>query len=284
MVSDLRITTGDTPSSNHANVSGVDCLLAFDLLVGASDCQPRRRPRRTAPSSSHRPIRSRPARWSPIRSIAAPTAATLAARLAAGQPGARTTATSTPPRLADGLLGSTTTREHPAARRGRPGRCGPGARRRRSSRPSSSTVSPSTTNLAAFRWGRAWRVDPASVERAADLRGSDRPGDRRRTRRAPRRRPRRLPVTLPTPITSAPWSPRPVAPSRRRSPTRRATPIAVARNLHKLMAYKDEYEVARLLLERRGPGRLRGGRGLRTRRSRTTSTRRCCARSASSAS
>ena len=26
------------------------------------------------------------------------------------------------------------------------------------------------------------------------------------------------------------------------------------------MAYKDEYEVARLLLRARGPGRLRGGR------------------------
>ena len=37
VVSDLRITRDETAVSNHANASGVDCLLAFDLLVGASD-------------------------------------------------------------------------------------------------------------------------------------------------------------------------------------------------------------------------------------------------------
>ena len=37
VVSDLRLSRGDVPASNHANSSGVDCLLAFDLLVAASD-------------------------------------------------------------------------------------------------------------------------------------------------------------------------------------------------------------------------------------------------------
>ena len=38
VVSDLRVSSsGAVPASNHANSSGVDCLLAFDLLVAASD-------------------------------------------------------------------------------------------------------------------------------------------------------------------------------------------------------------------------------------------------------
>ena len=37
VVSDLRLSRDEVPASNHANSSGVDCLLAFDLLVAASD-------------------------------------------------------------------------------------------------------------------------------------------------------------------------------------------------------------------------------------------------------
>jgi indolepyruvate ferredoxin oxidoreductase len=37
VVSDLRLSRTHVPASNHANSSGVDCLLAFDLLVAASD-------------------------------------------------------------------------------------------------------------------------------------------------------------------------------------------------------------------------------------------------------
>jgi indolepyruvate ferredoxin oxidoreductase len=37
VVSDLRITSADTPISNHASSAGIDCILSFDLLVGASD-------------------------------------------------------------------------------------------------------------------------------------------------------------------------------------------------------------------------------------------------------
>ena len=37
VVSDLRLSRSDVPASNHANSAGVDCLLAFDLLVAASD-------------------------------------------------------------------------------------------------------------------------------------------------------------------------------------------------------------------------------------------------------
>ena len=37
VVSDLRISASGTPMSNRANSAGVDCFLAFDLLVAASD-------------------------------------------------------------------------------------------------------------------------------------------------------------------------------------------------------------------------------------------------------
>ena len=37
VVSDVRISANGTPTSNKANSAGVDCFLAFDLLVAASD-------------------------------------------------------------------------------------------------------------------------------------------------------------------------------------------------------------------------------------------------------
>ena len=37
VVSDVRISSNGTPTSNKANSAGVDCFLAFDLLVAASD-------------------------------------------------------------------------------------------------------------------------------------------------------------------------------------------------------------------------------------------------------
>jgi indolepyruvate ferredoxin oxidoreductase len=102
-------------------------------------------------------------------------------------------------------------------------------------------------NLDAFRWGRAWADDHAAVEAAAGV------------------------VTPPPPETvdqlverladdlvdyqSADYARRYLdvverarAAEQRLDPASEVFTAAVARNLHKLMAYKDEYEVARLLL------------------------------------
>jgi indolepyruvate ferredoxin oxidoreductase len=103
------------------------------------------------------------------------------------------------------------------------------------------------TNLTAFRWGRAWHEDPVAVERAAHLPVADSPetldelidrladdlvdyqspayADRFRSVVAEARHAEQSAIADSTQFTAA-----------------------VARNLHKLMAYKDEYEVARLLL------------------------------------
>ena len=107
-------------------------------------------------------------------------------------------------------------------------------------------------NLAAFGWGRTWAVDPAVVERAAGT--SDVTEDDIPLRD-------RLAADL-ADYQSVAYSQRflsvldEVAALDRPELTE-----AVARHLHKLMAYKDEYEVARLLLlpESRERARRVGG-------------------------
>ena len=94
-------------------------------------------------------------------------------------------------------------------------------------------------NLAAFRWGRAWVDQPDDVETAAGLRTA---ADDQPLRRAAGRRPARLPVAGVCGALHRGWSSAVAAAGH---PDLTAT---VARHLHQLMAYKDEYEVARLLL------------------------------------
>ncbi len=177
VVSDLRITTGDTPSSNHANVSGVDCLLAFDLLVGASDANlADARADRTVVVASTDSVPT--GRMVTHPEIHAPSEATLTARLARGQPGELDNCYLDAAALAEGLLGSTTNANILLL----------GAAVQAGAVP----IPPATieqaielngvavaTNLAAFRWGRAWRDDPASVEQAAELRVRELAGDHR---------------------------------------------------------------------------------------------------------
>ena len=110
-------------------------------------------------------------------------------------------------------------------------------------------------NLAAFAWGRAWVVDSSGTEEAA---GITPPADEGPLRE-------RLIADL-TGYQSAQYAARFAAVTDRVAALDHAELTeAVQRNLHKLMAYKDEYEVARLLLlpESREQARAVGGRRTR---------------------
>jgi len=93
-------------------------------------------------------------------------------------------------------------------------------------------------NLAAFRWGRAWAHDAATVETAAGVRApvDDLPLIERLTADL---------VAYQSAAYAARFT---EVVQRVEAAGVPELTEAVARNLHKLMAYKDEYEVARLML------------------------------------
>ena len=245
VVSDLRITRHETAVSNHANASGVDCLLAFDLLVGASDANLAGvRPDRTIVIASTDAVPTGQMVTHP--DISPPDGAVLAERVgqvsradqnrfldAAG--------------LADGLLGSTTTANILLL--------GAAVQTGAIPVPADAVEQAITlngvaveTNLAAFRWGRAWVADAHAVECAAGLTrpiGPESLDDLIE----------RLAADL-VDYQSRDYADqfRTVVDAARQADGASGAGSsryseAVARHLHKLMAYKDEYEVARLLLD-----------------------------------
>ena len=259
VVSDLRISNVGVPASNHANSSGVDCLLAFDLLVAASD--------------THR-IGSLPDRTVVIGSVApTPTGAmvshpttsypqldALTGRLDEVSRGTDNRYFD-PAGLATGLFGETTTAnilmlgvavQHGAV-------AVDPAQIERAIELNGVAVE---RNVTAFRWGRRWAAFPDEVERAAGV----------SERRAPETTDElieRLRADL-VDYQSDAYADRfvEVVERARRAehaiePDSSAFTEAVARHLHKLMAYKDEYEVARLLLlpESRAAYEAVGGNG-----------------------
>ena len=245
VVSDLRITRDETAVSNHANASGVDCLLAFDLLVGASDANLAGvRPDRTVVVASTEAVPTGQMVTHP--DIAPPDGATLAERVGQVSRSAENRFLDAAG-LADGLLGSTTTANILLL--------GAAVQAGAVPVPADAIEQAITlngvavdTNLAAFRWGRAWSVDAVAVERAAGWchPAGPEPFDDLVERLADDL------VDFQSPAYAERF--RTVVGESRRAEhaigvdsTRYAT--AVARNLHKLMAYKDEYEVARLLLD-----------------------------------
>ena len=243
VVSDLRIDRSDIPASNHANSSGVDCLLGFDLLVAASDTH------RVGARADRTVVVGSVARTPTGAMVSDPTTPypsldALEARLAEvsrGELNLYVDATA----VATGLFGDATTANifllGAAVQRG------------------AIAVDPThieraielngvavERNVAAFRWGRRWTHDPAGVERAAGIavslvettdeliaRLADDLVDYQHQLYAQRFL--RLVDTARRAEQAA-------------DPASVAFTEAVARYGHKLMAYKDEYEVARLLL------------------------------------
>ena len=245
VVSDLRITRHGVAESNHANVAGVDCLLAFDLLVGASDSNlSGARPERTVIIGSTDAVPTGQMVTHP--DIAPPATALLVERVSQVSRTAENRFLDAAG-LADGLLGSTTTANIVVL----------GAAVQRGALPIAVDAIERAitlngvavdTNLAAFRWGRAWVTDADGVERAA---GITRPVGPESTDELIQR----LAGDL-VDYQSAAYANRfrsVVAEARAADRAAGAGSMrfteAVARNLHKLMAYKDEYEVARLLLD-----------------------------------
>jgi indolepyruvate ferredoxin oxidoreductase len=244
VVSDLRLSRGDVPASNHANSSGVDCLLAFDLLVAASD--------------THR-IGADTSRTIVVGSVASTPTGAMVAHPTTSYPNlsALTGRLDEVSRadhnrfvdsaaLATGLFGDSTTANivllgvavqagaiavHPDAIERAIELNGVAVAR----------------NVAAFRWGRRWIVAPAEVEAAAGLSVAAAPESTDQLIE-------RLRVDL-VGYQSEKYAARFVdlvgvarRAEQRVDPTSTAFTEAVARFGHKLMAYKDEYEVARLLL------------------------------------
>jgi indolepyruvate ferredoxin oxidoreductase len=245
VVSDLRITRHEPAVSNHANASGVDCLLAFDLLVGASDANLAGvRPDRTVVVASTEAVPTGQMVTHP--DLALPDGHTLAERVGQVSREADNRFLDAA-RLAEGLLGSTTSAN--VLLLGAAVQAGaipvPAEAVERAITLNGVAVD---SNLAAFRWGRAWTVDPERVERAAGLSRpvGPEPFDQLVDRLAADL------VEYQSPAYADRF--RAVVAATRAA--ERASGVessryseAVARNLHKLMAYKDEYEVARLLLD-----------------------------------
>jgi indolepyruvate ferredoxin oxidoreductase len=121
-------------------------------------------------------------------------------------------------------------------------------------------------NLAALRWGRQWIVDPAVVIAAAGIGTGDTAGTDAETAVEPVDPIARRVADL-TAYQSAAYARRYTEriEALRRTGASDAVIDAFARNLHKLMAYKDEYEVARLLLapEAKAAAIAVGGKGAR---------------------
>ena len=231
--------------ANHGSSAGLDCVLAFDLLVGASDANlAGARPERTVMVASTDAVPTGQMVTHP--DVALPDAAVLVDRVEqvtrAGNNVYLDAAL-----LADALLGSTMSAN--VLLLGAAVQAGaipvPPAAIERAIELNGVAVD---TNLAAFAWGRAWITERRSVEEAADLPELPRPEscdellDRladdlvgyQSTAYAARFR--RV-------VEQA----RAVEDEIDAGSTRYVE--TVARNLHKLMAYKDEYEVARLLLD-----------------------------------
>jgi indolepyruvate ferredoxin oxidoreductase len=259
VVSDVCISRGEQQGSNKAAAGGVDVLLAFDMLGAATDTQLRgASPERTVVIGSASSTPTGKMVLNPA--VAYPELADLERRLDASSK-AELNRYAPVGELVAGLFGDTTTANvfllgvaHQAG------------------------VLPLSTsnleraielngvaverNLAALAWGRQWVIDPDAVVDAAGLASASAPESASLDPIAMRAadlvayqsaRYSRQYLDRIEALRTAGGSAEVVA--------------AFATNLHKLMAYKDEYEVARLLLapEARAAAEAVGGPGARVR-------------------
>ncbi len=243
VVSDLRINRQDLPASNHANSSGVDCLLAFDLLVAASDAH------RIGAQRERTVVIGSVAQTPTGAMVAHPTTAypdldALRGRMAEVSRSDQNRYVDAAA-VATGLFGDATTANvfllGVAVQQG--AIAVDPAHIERAIELNGVAVD---RNVAAFRWGRRWAHDPTGVEQAAGMETvAPETTDEKIARLADdlvgyqnalyAQRFLRL-VDLARQAEQAV------------DPTSSAFTEAVAYSAHKLMAYKDEYEVARLLL------------------------------------
>jgi indolepyruvate ferredoxin oxidoreductase len=244
VMSDVRITAGEAAAANHATAESVDCLIAFDLLVAASDLHLiGASPSRTVVVGSTNVVPTPAMVVDP--STLGPDPHSLRTRI---DEVSRERANSyfDAAAITQGLFGSTTVSNVlmlgvAVQKAGIPVTTGS---LERALELNGIAVE---QNIAAFRWGRKWAIDPAAVEQAAGVSASHRleSFDELLSR---------LERDL-ADYQSEKYAARFVSVVRQAreaetalDPASSTFAVAVARNLHKLMAYKDEYEVARLLL------------------------------------
>ena len=249
VVSDLRLSRNAPQPSNKATAGSVDVLIAFDQLVGGNDDSLR------TLSSARTVVVANSAKVATGSMVAHPERAYPLAEVSQRlDDNSREQMRVDAQRLVIGLLGSDTTvnvfmlgvatqaGHVPVAP----------ALVERAIMLNGTAVE---QNLAAFAWGRSWVADRVATEAAAGIAEA--------TDDTPLRE--RLAADL-TAYQSAKYSAQfTAAVDEVATLGHPALTEAVARHLHKLMAYKDEYEVARLLLlpESRAQAEAVGGRRTR---------------------
>ena len=191
VVSDLRISTSGTPLSNRANSAGVDCFLAFDLLVAASDTH------RTGARRDRTIVIGSAAPTPTGAMVTQPTTPYPELDLLTGRLGevSRSEANRFPNAAAitSGLFGDALTANMFLL----------GVAVQAGAVPVSAAAIERAIelngvavqrNVTALRWGRRWYARPDDVEQAAGHRVAAAARDPRRADRAPCRRPHRLSV------------------------------------------------------------------------------------------
>jgi indolepyruvate ferredoxin oxidoreductase len=243
VTSDIRVSRDDPAASNHANAAGVDTMLAFDMLAAASDAHREGAvPGRTVVIGSLEVVPTGRMVTHPADERF-PTEGTLTQRLdSVSRPADNRYLDSAA--ICRGLFGSSTAANIltlGAAVQAGALPLDPGTLERAIELNGVAVAQ----NVAAFRFGRLWVVDPASVESRAEIAV--------RTPETFEQLINRLANDLADYQDNA-YAARfldslaPLRDAEQRVTGSTELSATAARSLHKLMAYKDEYEVARLAL------------------------------------